>query len=443
MPFSIQILPLADRKARIDAELSSPVRVVPFRFRARMRDLPVIRVPIGLPTYRMANGRTQSEQNDYLLTHPGVPRDFFDAGQENQSAQEQQHHILLEMSQAPTGPVYQVLQRVAEQTEPLLITAHGVLVNGNRRLAAMRDLYARDPQTYRLFENVDAMVLPAEATEEDLERTEVELQMQVETKLDYTWIDKRLKIRKLVNPPLGLSVTEVQKLMQYNSVAQVNSELLELDCADEYLRDYVQRPGDYKQIGKSEQIFKEIAKRLKSLSGPDRDVARGIAFTIVKQGGAEDRAYRYRDAFGKHLPKVRDRLITDLNLAIPNPDTGAGPENDDDDDPLGGLAPSDTPGVPQLIATLNDSSHSPDLARRITTIHDSIIQQTNDENQRVRALDDARAALDRLLGIDLLALASDHYEGIQDVFEQLSLRISRLKAQLSELQAGSSHNPEQ
>jgi hypothetical protein len=46
------------------------------------------------------------------------------------------------------------LEREARQVEPLLVTAEGLVVNGNRRLAAMRALQLRDPVRYAGFAEV-------------------------------------------------------------------------------------------------------------------------------------------------------------------------------------------------------------------------------------------------------------------------------------------------
>jgi hypothetical protein len=102
----------------------------------------------------------------------------------------------VEKARDPQGPILQELERLAVQTEPLLMDAEGVVVNGNRRLAAMRWLLAVDAQRYSRFEQPMAAVLPPEVERADLEFIEAALQMAPETKLAYSWLDRRLKLRE-------------------------------------------------------------------------------------------------------------------------------------------------------------------------------------------------------------------------------------------------------
>ena len=77
----------ADRIVTIAEEVKSPKRREQVHFRGKMDDLPVARVAIDLPIYRMKNGRTQVEQYQYL-EEADQPEDFFENGEENISAQQ-------------------------------------------------------------------------------------------------------------------------------------------------------------------------------------------------------------------------------------------------------------------------------------------------------------------------------------------------------------------
>ena len=86
-----------------------------------------------------------------------------------------------------------------EQREPLLITMNGVVVNGNRRLAAMRELFTERPGEFKHFSHVDCAVLPASITPHEMRETEVRLQMRPETKLPYGWIDGSIAIQEMID----------------------------------------------------------------------------------------------------------------------------------------------------------------------------------------------------------------------------------------------------
>ncbi len=59
--------------------------------------LPVLRVPINLPKYRMLNGRTASAQEEWLAKHPDKPADFFRQDPESDEVQRVQHELLAKL----------------------------------------------------------------------------------------------------------------------------------------------------------------------------------------------------------------------------------------------------------------------------------------------------------------------------------------------------------
>src|SRR4051812_26090085 len=158
----------------------APTSDVPFR--QHQIDLPRIQVPIAFPLYRLQSGRTHRAQTQYIEDH-GLPQDFF-ADPESEEAQQAQHTILLQMiDQAKLRTDLE--QR--PQRRPIVLTKDGFIVDGNRRTAALRELGEAD--------HVDAVVLPDDAESQDLYETELELQMAVDTKADYSWIDQGLHVR--------------------------------------------------------------------------------------------------------------------------------------------------------------------------------------------------------------------------------------------------------
>jgi ParB-like chromosome segregation protein Spo0J len=430
MTHAIQVMARKDRKSRIDAELKSSTRTMPFKFREKMRDLPHVRVPIGVPVYRMKNGRTEAEQDDYLLKHSSLPTDFFNAGEENVDAQRIQHELLLVMSHDNKRPIYDTLKKSAQQEEPLLLTASGVVVNGNRRMAAMRDLVASEPGAFGTFQFIDALVLPAEANERDLDEIEVRLQMMVETKQEYSWINQRLKMRRLMEEH-GLSEKEIAKHMNYAKASTVNREIRELALVEEYLERYrgVARTN-YTLFVKGAQIFKEIAQRVTNKQGTSLELAKGIAFTMVK-GSKEitDRVYEYRDSFGEDLDRVVERLVLDLNIPI----NAAKAISVDESDPLSGLDSSTPPHVEELLRRLNDPTQAEDLTPRITTIQDSINRGKSDDDKRAQAMMELRKIATNLSGVDLAELDPRHYKDTRVALESCTTRIAHLSSQLEKL----------
>lgn len=409
MPASVSVMPQRARAQAIAREIASPKRLVPFTFRGQRISLPVVRLAIDLPLYRMENGRTSVEQLDYLRNNTGQPHDFFTLGEENVPAQRVQHAILTQMSKDEKGPIYQELQRSGVQEEPLLLTATGVTVNGNRRLAAMRELYAADPAAFPEFSHADAAVLPDNATPEDLEVIETELQMAVETKLEYTWIDQRLKLKSLVDH-YGFSAERIAQVMHFQNANEVKDRLRQLALVDEYLETYLRDPGNYKAVSTGEQLFSNLTTALRRKTGPDLETAKLIAFTLVKEAGQlGTRAYDFREAFGTLSAKVATQLAVAYREQTPTAVPGqaasglAAPASPStSSDPLDALAQPVDAEAAFVTSSLSDQSRTLENARLIASIHRSLKEEERQENTRGRALDLATKANTSLASIDLV-----------------------------------------
>src|SRR3954447_24285020 len=100
----ISVMSVADREAKI-AQKAATGRTHAVPMLSGMTDLPRKRLPLALPIYRMVNMRTLAQQGEYTLEHK-LPDTFFEAGQEDQVAQQAQHGLLLVMSKASKADIY-------------------------------------------------------------------------------------------------------------------------------------------------------------------------------------------------------------------------------------------------------------------------------------------------------------------------------------------------
>lgn len=229
-------------------------------FRDRYRELPVVLLPIEGLLYRPENGRIISQLHA-RLDEMDVSPEAFIASQKESWVQNELHDLLLSLSRDERGPIYQELKTQAQQTEPLLITRDAVVVNGNRRLAAMRELYKLDAQAYAHFAQVRVAVLPKETTTADIEFVESALQLAPETKLAYTWINRRLKLRRQ-RDELKLPVKEIIASYRLPDKKAIQTELAELALAEEYLSNYCHAPAAYDLIEDAEALFKGLQSTL-------------------------------------------------------------------------------------------------------------------------------------------------------------------------------------
>lgn len=200
-------------------------------------EAPVVEVADEQLVYRAANGRLVSE-----LTARGLTAEQRDDAEEQRTL----HALLIDKARDPAGPIYEELALHARQTEPLLVTRAGLVVNGNRRLAAMRELRAREPEKYARFATVSVALLPDGMSEDEIEYVEAALQMAPDLKLDYSWINRRLKLRDHVER-LALPQDDIMAAYRFASPEAVDRELGELAMAERYLR-YRGMPGRYDDV---------------------------------------------------------------------------------------------------------------------------------------------------------------------------------------------------
>ena len=157
--------------------------------------------------------------------------------------------------------------RNREQLHPGVVTLDGGVLDGNRRLAALRRLNAENRERFRTF---DGVILPKETTREDRWRIEAGLQLGVNERWDYSPINELLKVRDGVRMyeemirggRLKKDVSPVRLVAQAiygKSESQVDEMVARLDLIDDYLK-FIKRPGAYDEIGSLSERFLEASR---------------------------------------------------------------------------------------------------------------------------------------------------------------------------------------
>ena len=211
------------------------------------------RVPIGLPRYRLNNGRTGAAQAEYVTLND-LDQDFFSADAEQDHVQQAQHEILSEMTEGALSELFDDV--TTRQTKPLILTHDGRVADGNRRLAAMRNLVENDAATYAHFTHVDIIRLP-EVEEKDIVRLEAKLQLIKDVKEDYGWVSKILMLRKAVES--GISHKEAAALYEFKNEKEARTKGRVLEVAESYL-DTRNKSMQYSVVAEDEFAFMEIEK---------------------------------------------------------------------------------------------------------------------------------------------------------------------------------------
>lgn len=399
MKYKIQIEAPVNRTATIASKVvATNEKREFFGFRNRRHELPLIQVPIGLPVYRMENFRTFTDQRDYIAAEH-KPLNYFSAGQESEEVQQAQHHLLhrlaLKGKADSVVPVSDVLEAEG-QRQPLLITAGGVMVNGNRRLAALRELYAQGSK-FSHFSHIDVLVLPPDATVEEIVDIEANLQAVPETKLDYDWIGEAQLINRLVN--LGRSPKEVGDQLRRKE-KDIKYAIQTLAEADLYLKEAPGTEGNYSEIREdAEQLFGDLPKLLEGKSEQMKEASRVIAWTLYQHKGLlEGRLYDYNSAIGGLADAVLDRVADELGIAT---ESTAGEDESPSDDYA--IDIGDEPQVTSFSGVL-DALKAPDNDAAVEALVEAVqaeIQIDKGQRSGKAALKSVQQAHAKLASVDL------------------------------------------
>jgi hypothetical protein len=433
MVYKVRVTPKHEREASIASCCATPQERASFhQFQNATQQLPVIRIPIELPIYRMANGRTRTEQLKYIRQHQ-VAASFFASGQENQDAQQAQHELLDAFSKEGTTsiiPIAKVLEE-GKQTDPLLITSSGVVVNGNRRLAAMREWYAAGNQKYSEFTHINCMVLPASTSDKEIKEIEVRLQMQPETKLPYTWVNEALTISDLMLS--GFTETEIARDMRKDR-REVQATLQALSHAEIYLKDWRHEPEDYELVERGKQLFGDMARDLKDKTGEHLEISRRIGFLIQdNSGNLGTRAYAFNFSFGKKAPDVAEALASRLGIDLTAPPIASADSNP----PLFVDLEDESEGASYkpLIDVLDDPSRREEVTQELIAVCESIRASEQDQKRGQAALKAVKDANTKLLEVDFSGADPATYSAIQAQLESVLLTAKKLKDEIARMAA--------
>jgi hypothetical protein len=414
MTFLVKVIPRADREAKLKKHLASPQGEEEFYdFRSQKMRLKVVRVEINLPIYRMENFRTYTDQHEYIAKEK-LDAEYFLKGQELQSVQQQQHELLRRLSEK--GPIIDVLAKDG-QREAILISSTGVVINGNRRLAAMRELGV---------DYVDCMVLPADATADEIVEIEANLQAKPETKLDYDWIGDAQLINRLVH--MGRTTKEIADKLN-RSEGDIKNTLQALVEADIYLRDWAGAPGEYSRVrDDAGQLFKDLPKLVAGKDQALQQASRAIAWSLFenrdKFGG---RIYAFNAAIGKLAADVLDRLSKDLEVPISaSGDNSVGGEIEID------FSEENEVDYTALIGRLRDDSTKDEAIDGLVEACQAAIDAQAGKNSTKAALKAITQAHTKLASVDVSTAAPETRPGIIKQLESIANLVGKLQEKMND-----------
>lgn len=229
-----EIRPLDHRRAEVVAQylraLPTEHEIFAVPFRGEKRKLPVIRVPVGELRFNVELGRL-------ILDRLTVVRTDELGGPEGPAVQASIERKVLDLRE--TAELRRLIERDG-QLQPGVITADGYVINGNRRLAVLRQLYGETGD--ERFGYMDIAVLPTDADRRELFLLEAGLQMTPDSRVRYGPVTTALQIQRGLTE-LNLDKGELAHAMNME-IAEVDDYLERLALMTEYL-EFVNRPGDY------------------------------------------------------------------------------------------------------------------------------------------------------------------------------------------------------
>lgn len=433
MGYTVKVEPAHIREATIADLAANSTKTEPFYdYQNRGQDLPVVNVPLGLPIYRMANFRTRTAQQAYARRE-SKPADYFSAGEENEAAQQRQHEFLVKFAeegrQGSITPIIDVL-KTEKQRQPILITRRGVVVNGNRRLAAMRHLYDEDSSQYREFSTVKCQLLPATATEKEIVEVEVRLQMKQRTELDYDWVNECIAVRELRDS--GLTMRELMAMMNKKKV-EIEDAINALTEADLYLTEWLNQPYDYEAIDDAKQLFFDIAENVKSKTGEDQEVSRRIAWLLAdRRRSLKRRVYDFKPMFGKKADEVASKLAERFAVELDDSPPVDGGDDDDFDVDLGGAS---GPTLRPLISLLEDAARRDEVAAELVDVCEGIIEGERDRRSGQMPLNLVQQANGKLTEVDMTRADAGSLNAIGRQLDAVEANVERLRHYLERQRA--------
>lgn len=297
------------------------------------KELPLVNLPIDWVCFSTLNHRTRAEQMREIKTK-GVA-DLFSGDPLGDAAQQAQFDILA--GQDGFGELKQDLRDRGQQ-EPAVVTAEGVLINGNRRSAALRDLWLKEHLPGARY--VRAYVLPADTTADELIDLETELQVAKDYREDYSWVNEALLIEEIFeasNKDVGrvarrMRLKPEKIVAQYEKLQQLH-QLVAMSNGTRYHADFVD----------NESAFEELSKHVRDKQPAEVAAVRSVYFLGTLSGVS------YRDL--RHLRRkdanefVRGEFSRDPTLASLFTVVGGDSSDSTDDlidDVLGTTVPVDS-----------------------------------------------------------------------------------------------------
>lgn len=382
------------------------------------QELVKFNVPIALPKYRLANGRTASLQEQWLADNAGQSSAYFDSDPELDVVQETQHELLLKLVK-DAGLLAFFKEKANRQVEPIILDENGFVVNGNRRLACWRNLHYSEPSEYPHFSHIDVVVLP-HCDDKEIDRIEANLQIKKDIRAGYSW-EARAIMMQHKQKQHGFTDSDLAE-MYGMSKADVEQARSMLEMADSYLKSRG-REHQWSDVQGAEEAFKQLHKAArKSASVGEQTLLKHTAFTLIDQPGkAGERLYSAIPKIQEHLAKVKAKLAAAFPITQITPDPLT-------EELFGGSVPGSVPDVSFALAAEIVKPENSDKVRGLVVdvieTENELQKERNNAGYLLKQLTDANTKLqaavsDGLRGDSTTAGAEAQIRSIEESLQKI------------------------
>lgn len=300
---------------------------MPISYKGELHRHQVYRIPTRYLIHNIMNGRFRSE----LLEKESELKRKLDAADDNDKSIFRQ--LLLEQKRSETEALKADLVKNG-QLDPGIITHDGAVINANRRMAILHELYEETKDSK--YEYLLVARLPPDVGERDLWKIEAGLQFGRDYRLEYGGVNELIKLRE--GEKQGLSDKEISIALagRYTEKA-VRDKLDTLKLIDSYLK-YIGKKGQYnviveqRSLEKFNSLYTSVLKQLKNKHGIDgKEIAMltEVAFGLIEKTDVSHWDIRELRKIAT-IPKAANQLKASL---IPEKTTDAPKSSEKDIEP--------------------------------------------------------------------------------------------------------------
>jgi len=428
---SFTLMPLPTRLQFINDLLkSNPESSWQLNFQGAPKQFGVYTVEIGMPVYRLSNGRTKSAQLEFIALH-NKPEDFFTKDPDSIEALKVQHELLKKLADKADLLDYFKNPRHF-QTEPLILDQYGYVVNGNRRLCVWRELLKEDREKYGKYAHIKVLILPP-CTEKDKEELEDNLQLAPEIKAKYSWVNRAIRYKEKMER-YNWAPKDIARENDLDKESIVSDYLDMLQHANKYLEDRGAK-WQYSRVEEKEYGFAQLIRyRAKFKDIKKADIFTALCYKEFDEDQADNRLYQKIADIYKNIDDMISKIVEDN---CPNTKI-------EDIKPSSVVIPNQGISTVELNTQKRSAAVSAEQAIRITNIINdpknkeritSIVEDTIASNKcRDRQCKKEKQLFENVKGArDKLRLAYEHIipesitEGVDDLLEEIIKYVESIK----------------